>query len=68
MTTTSKPKPRKKRDILSALGTTKAASLKDNDVALLIKEKTRIPVNTVRRVLKALRQVSRKYSDKGGKA
>lgn len=50
--------------ILSALGTSKTASLTDDAVALLIKDKTRIPVNTVRRVLNALRDVSSTYSKK----
>jgi len=51
-----------KKNILGALGTTKAATLTDNAVALLIKDKTKIPVNIVRRVLKALRRISEKYS------
>jgi len=48
--------------ILKALGTSKTAVLTDEAVALLIKDKTRIPLNTVRRVLNALRAVSKKYS------
>lgn len=50
--------------ILTALGTSKTAALTDDAVALLIKDKTRIPVNTVRRVLNALREVSSTYSKK----
>lgn len=53
---------KQKRNILESLGTTKAATLSDNQVALLIRDKTKIPVNTVRRVLKALRVLSNKYS------
>ncbi len=48
--------------ILEALGTSKTANLSDDAVALLIKDKTRIPINTVRRVLGALRGISSKYS------
>lgn len=54
--TTTKPK------ILKALGTSKTANLTDDAVALLIKDKTRIPINTVRRVLIALRAISSQYS------
>lgn len=57
----------KKPEILKVLGTTKTATLSDDGIALLIKEKTRIPINTIRRVLKSLRQIGNKYSSKGGK-
>lgn len=56
---TAKPK------ILKALGTSKTAVLTDQAVALLIKDKTRIPLNTIRRVLNALRAISSKYSKAG---
>ena len=59
----AKTTPRKKAPaILKSLGSSKAAKLDDSSVALLIKEKTRIPINTVKRVLIALRDLSKKYS------
>lgn len=59
----AKVTPQKKAPaILKSLGSSKASKLDDNSVALLIKEKTRIPVNTVKRVLIALRGISQKYS------